>query len=316
MTKREHMPLDYDPRLDRRRPPAMPCVAVALGLIGLLVALVPVGAGVAMLIQQHSAAPVPTAAVLPSATPTLLPTTTPSATRTPTSTYTASPDAWGATGTALAQATASPTFTPSSTLDYCWFLTPSPTPSATLPYTPDAWQSTGTAIYVATQPYQSPTAPPPRELCLDVPTWTPSPAVTATLTPLALDALPLAAPTLTWTPLVLPIISPPPTWTAQPMQPVVQPAAQGQDAPTVREIIVTAPPAAPIVITSAPIVIEIPAQPITIVVTATPAPTETPSATPTNTATATETATETPTETPTNTTTPAPEITPEATEST
>jgi hypothetical protein len=311
MTKREHMPLDYDPRLDRRRPPAMPCLAIALGVIVLLVALVPLGWGVSMALSQRSSAPLPTMALLPSETVALLPSETPTPTRTPRPTSTPSPDSWGLTGTAILFATASPT------LDYCWWLTPSATPTATLMFTPDSWQATGTAIYLATYPYATPTQPPPRELCLDFPTWTP------TITPLPLNfglLLLTEEITPTVTPLVFPTVLPPATWTPEPAKP--QPVNAPPAAPVVKEIIVTSEPivltSAPIIITSPPVVIEPP--PVVIVITATPAPSATPSDTPTS--TPTETATPTPTDTdtstetatPTPTFTPTPEVTSESTE--
>jgi hypothetical protein len=85
-------------------------------------------------------------------------------------------DEWSATGTALYLQTVP------ATIDYCFWLTPTPTFTPTLPYTPDAWQATGTAIYEATFPPILPTNTPdvPRAWCNNIPSPTP------TLTPLSL----------------------------------------------------------------------------------------------------------------------------------
>lgn len=178
MTRREHQPLDYDPRLDRRQPPSLGCVGIVLALVLLAAALVPVAWGINFTLskqQRAASASIPTLAALPSITPT--------ATASPTALATVTLDDWSIYGTEIALATASPT------PDYCWFLTPSPTPLPTLPYTPDAWQLQGTAIFLTENPQPSPTALPPRELCTGIPTWTPTMEATATFTPWPLPQL-------------------------------------------------------------------------------------------------------------------------------
>lgn len=295
------MPLDYDPRLDRRQPPALGCVRIIIPLLILVAALVPLGWGVAQALQAAQPKPLPTLAALPSVTP-VPPTATPSLTSVPL--YTFTPDAWGMTGTALAYTTASPTPTATNTLDYCWWMTPAPTPTPTLPFTPDAWGATGTAVYLATNPYLTPTQPPPRELCGSYPTWTASP--TSNVIEVTREVSPE---------MELPVIDPPATWTFTPGPPAI--IRQGAAAVAAQNQIIVQTEgvaAQPVVITSAPIIILATAQ--IIVITATPTmtytntatasntPTDTPTATPTNTATYTETAT------PTNTATDTPTATP------
>src|SRR5690606_1335105 len=109
---------------------------------------------------------------------------------TPTDTVQPTPtlDEWEITGTALYFITQSPTITPtfsatpSPTMDYCWFLTPTLTPSNTpIPVTPDSWAMTGTHVFLAsttpTVPI-TPTQPPPRAWCDITPEQTPTPVVT------------------------------------------------------------------------------------------------------------------------------------------
>lgn len=265
------MPLGYEPRLDRKQQPENGCLKIVIPGFVLVVALVLMVWGISTALSQQQPETIPTIAVLPTTTAseraldTLSPTDTPVATTTP--------DSWGLTGTALLFAIASPT------MDYCYWLTPSATPTPTLPITPDEWGATGTALYLADHPYQSPTLEPPRELCLDFPTWT------ATLTPLALPVRPdIVEFTEEVTAEVspeseLPVITPPATWTPQPAPPVVQPPAQppAQPAPPVEQ--------PPVIVTQPPVVITAP--PVIIVITATLAPSTTPTltATPTNTAT-------------------------------
>lgn len=163
---------------------------------------------------------------------------------------TLTPDAWSATGTALAFATASPT------VDYCWWMTPTPRPTRVPILTPDAWSATGTAVYLTENPPTTPTSTPdaPRAWC-NVATATPQPSATAA--PL------LATATATNTPRLI-----------VPSAPTAAPVGGGGQ-------VVIPPTSAPIVVpTSAPIVL----------------PTLVPStATPSRTPTATQTATPTPT---------------------
>lgn len=99
MTKREHMPLDYDPRLDRRQPPPLGCVKV-VAVVGLLACvLITVAAGVSAH-MANQAEPLPTVAALPSPTPDeATPEITPDASATPMPS--ATPDAWSMTGGAV-----------------------------------------------------------------------------------------------------------------------------------------------------------------------------------------------------------------------
>lgn len=311
MTKREHHPIDYEPRLDRRQPEPLGCLKLIIPVFLLLGAVCAIAWGVSLAVAQNPPAPEPTRVQLPSetqaveSTDEVTITVTVGPTDTPSPTLTPSPDAWGLTGTAVLFATSSPT------LEYCWWLTPTPTPTETLPYTPDAWQSTGTAVYFATHPYQTATQPPPRELCTNFPTWTP------TLTPLPLLMLPDAEGTeevVTYGSVgTVPVpITPPPTWT-QVAPRVVQPSGGGETIIIERTVIVEPPP---VVITSPPIIITQPPIVITLPPEATKFPTmELPTLTSTFTPTPTETATDIPptfTETPTKTATPTetPTLTP------
>lgn len=166
MTRREHVPIDYDPKLDRRQAEPLGCVRILFVLVIFIVLVFLIVTGIAAATRKpNDVEAVPTVASLPTSTET--PTETPTLEASATPTATATLDDWSATGTALAMATISPTPTASATLDYCWWLTPTVTPTATLAFTPDAWQATGTAIYEATNPYMTPTPPPPRELCIE-----------------------------------------------------------------------------------------------------------------------------------------------------
>lgn len=162
----------YQPNLDRA--PAQPGGNCRGMVIWISVLAVFVCGGAFFLVTQITAnnAPAATPTVMPTESPTNEPTiATPTATPSPTL------DPWSATGTALVFQTASPTFTPTATVDYCWYLTPSPTPSPTLSYTPDHWQATGTAVYFLTNTpteYAPPTQPPPRAWC----DYTPEPTNT------------------------------------------------------------------------------------------------------------------------------------------
>jgi hypothetical protein len=233
---------------------------------------------------------------------TQIPTSTPPATAT--NPATATVDSWGATGTALALITASPT------LDYCWFLTPSPTPSNTpLPVTPDAWAATGTAIALETgTPTHTPpaTQAPPRAWCDYVS------QATATLTPLAIPRRPGSQAAEATDELTEE--ANPPLYLEQPLRSSPTRTAHPTSTPLPPLILNTsAPPSAgqppatslpPIQLnTSVPVV-----QTIVVIVTATPVaqnPTATRTASPTNTpsATATHTATTTATNTPSATAT-------------
>ncbi len=285
MTKREHLPIDYDSTPDLRQRPTLGCLRSLMSGVGLLAALGFIAFGIYLALPKPKSAEtvIPTLAALPSLTSTA----TSYASLMPTATNT--PDAWGATGTALANATVSPTPTASATLDYCYWLTPTSTPSPTAANTPDAWGATGTAVYAATNPPQSPTPEPPRELCVERPqvtaTWTPFPFPQLSgfgglsgLSTLAASATATRAP-ITWTP-----------------SPVPQQSNSGA-AP--------APAGPPVVVTSPPVIVQVTSiviqqQPIIITATRRP-PTLTPSATITSTPkiTLSPTQTETPTATPT-----------------
>ncbi len=320
MAKREHVGAGYEPLLDRRQSEGFGCGKLFFLVLLLVAILAALYFGVTSFIEaQNTEDPLPpTLAQLPSASPTFTPSSTP--TRMP---FTVTPDSWGATGTAIFLGTQPPT------LDYCWWLTPSPTFTPTLPYTPDAWQATGTAVYMATNPAVSPTSPPPRELCTDYQPFT------ATITPLpryrgedaeggvksSMDFGP--TPTFTMPPAIE-------TYFVTSMAPSPTPyiVIQQVEVPVevIREVPVEIPVEVPvqIILTSPPQIIE---QPIyvelppiiitaTLTNTLTPTMTWTPSATFTVTpsATATLTLTHTPSPTSTYTTTATPTPTPTETE--
>lgn len=304
------VPPGYQPDLDRLPPATNQGCGRLVGFV--LLGIIVLGAivlGVYGYISNATASPIPPtrtselALIIP---PTEAPLT---------------PDGWAMTGTAVYLATVTPT------LDYCWFLTPSPTPSPTsVPLTPDAWGLTGTAVYLQTGTPTAtplPTLAPPRAWCdLQTPTLTPLPlgrlgtreAVTTTI------------PTSTLFPTLPPTAARP---AAQ--APVAQPdTGSGSSNPVVQQppnIVVQTQPVI-VVVTATPqptgIPTATPTMPTatltatasaTATVTATQSPTmapETPTATSsaTATATATETATETPTTTPTATPTENPTLTP------
>lgn len=305
--------MSVDPTLDRRIPAPMGCVRVAVGFVLLLLAFVPIAFGASSLVQLAQPTPTPTptaigtnASIAVDFSELIVPTELP--TETPTNTHTFTPDAWESTGTAFVRLTPTrtptqtrtptitPTLTASATLIYCWWLTPSPTPSPTWMYTPDSWGATGTAVYLATHPYQTPTAPPPRELCVELPTLIPS----ATLTPFPLPTIAQTMPTNTITPTATPtstpvvitvvhtvvhtrvvIDSPPPMVITSPPQMIEQPPMVITSPPAV--IIITAvmptlePTATLAEITDEPT----PTPTFTETLTSTPTPTETPTPTPT-----------------------------------
>jgi hypothetical protein len=208
-------------------------------------------------------------------------------------------DDWSLTGTAMALATSSPT------LDYCYFLTPSPVPSSTpLPITPDAWALTGTAFKLATGTPTGtplPTQAPPRAWC-DFATADPGATAAATAAaPLVMTATPTSSPAPTLEP------------TNTPRPPTDQPAAPRQSAP------VQQAPAQPVIVvqTQVQVVVQtsVVIQPEVRIITATPLPpTSTLTPSPTATVTLTPTLTETPTATATATETPTETATPTATE--
>ncbi len=145
---------------------------VLLG-VGVLLMVGMVWIGVAML--GSTSAP----AVTPTVAPALLVSVEFEATVTPT----ASPDAWSATGTAVAFITAT------ATLDYCWWLTPTPTITPTPSASPDAWSATGTAVYLVENPPRTPTSTPdvPRVWCNDIPPSATPTLVRPTRTPAPTD---------------------------------------------------------------------------------------------------------------------------------
>ena len=214
------------------------------------------------------------------------------ATQTPTAIPTL--DEWSATGTALFFATAQVT----PTIDYCWFLTPSPVPSSTpLPITPDAWALQGTQIALSTGTptfTPVPTQAPPRAWCdLQTPIFTPA------FTPFPLSTVDPMMVTVTTTLTAQPTHTPalPATATYFPPIQEVQPTAQQQYIPPAQSQYVPPAPAPVIIVqTAAPIQ-------ITVIKVVTAVPSKTPLPTATSTATASATPTSTPTETPTATAT-------------
>jgi hypothetical protein len=284
-----HMPeLDRIPHSNRA---GCGRIAGLLVLFGLIL-IVSVFIAARVLGEQSSEAPALTVEAI-TRPPTMIYEATEEITEAP---ATPTPDAWDLTGTAIRLATQTPT------LDYCWWLTPSPTATTTpvrIDVTPDAWDLTGTAIKLATgTPTATLTAthPPPRAWC---------DFVTPTLTPLPLisrfgpsevtdEALPpgvqyLISPTLA------------PTNTATPRPPTTYPPIQlATSAPPAAPVVPTAIPPIPATIIPPQLTIQPPPTTI-IIVTATLTPTETATLTQTASATPTPTDTETPTATPTET---------------
>lgn len=268
----------YQVDLDRIPPtPGTGCGRLLLLIIlgvGIIAALC---WGVVTAINAASPKVMPTPAALPThatGTPTLTPTDVPTL------------DEWDITGTALFFATLQAT----PTMDWCWYLTPSPVPSNTpVPVTPDAWSLQGTQIALSTgTPTETPlpTQPPPRAWC-DL--------QTATFTPYPLPSIDPSMVTATQISTVGPTRTPAPPATATYFPAIQQVQPQQQYVPPAQQYVPPAP-AAPVIIvhTSAPVI-------VTVVKVVTPVPSRTPTATSTATATATETATATPTETPTAT---------------
>lgn len=284
------LPSGYQPDLDRLPPGGGTGCRRLLMLIGIGAAVIfALGYGVVSFVNASRK---PSVEVLPSPTVT----ETPDATSTPTPSPTL--DDWSATGTALVEATASSTFTPTATADYCAWLTPTATYTPTLIHTPDAWSATGTAVYLATNPPNATPQPQPttpRSWCDSIPP-------TATITPLSLNKRVLSTPTPapTLTPTNRPLsggsnggIHLPPT--------SVPPVAPPTDLPP----IVLPPTLLPF---PTAVKTKKPTRTPTATITNTPTPTDTASATytPSLTYTPTETATSTPTPTETATNTPTP----------
>lgn len=278
------LPSGYQPDLDRLPPGGgMGCRRLLMLIGGGFAAIAFIGF---VVVSVVNGARQPSIEVLPSPTAT----ETPDATSTPTPSPTL--DDWSATGTALVEATASSTFTPTATADYCAWLTPTATYTPTLIHTPDNWSATGTAVYLATNPPPATPQPQPttpRSWCDDVPT--------ATITPLALPRRTLSTPT------------PEPTSTVTP-----RPMNGGGNSAGIHLPPTNVPPVAPPT-DLPPIVLPPTLLPFPTAVN-TKKPTRTPTETATNTPTATATAsatytpsatwtaTSTPTETATNTPTP------------
>lgn len=164
------IPADYQVDLDRL--PAQPATGCT-GLVMVFGVVISILAGGFMLLTSNAA---------PAALPTASITTTQAATQPPTL------DSWDMTGTAIANATASPT------VDYCFWLTPTTTPLPTVE-TVDAWGATGTAVYLATHPHQTATPTPdfPKAWCNNRPT------LTATLTQERIGTQSTETPTPTFT---------------------------------------------------------------------------------------------------------------------
>lgn len=266
--------IDYD-----RQPPGsggMSCFGLLWRIGALIATLAGVCAGVIWVVSL---------ALQPAAASAVTPTIESTITEDPndaTATAPATLDDWSATGTAMLYATASATFTPTATVDYCGWLTPTATHTPTLIYTPDEWALTGTAVFYLTStattvPEPSPTTP--RSWC-DYEKATPTrelvrPQVTlATPTPQPPTASPtntprFAFPTANGAGPALPATSLPPIIVPTDLPPIILPPTD-------------MPPTA----------------------TNTRKPTKTASHTPTATATVTETATSTATPTETATSTP------------
>lgn len=285
------VPPGYQPNLDRL--PAQPASGCRGFLITIsLLAVVLCGGGF-LIVNHINALNAP--AVTPTPQPTFTPTDEPTiapATATPTL------DPWSLTGTALINQTASPTFTPTPTMDYCWYLTPTPTPSPTLSYTPDEWALKGTEVFYLTStptPRLDPTRAPPRSWCDYTPEATPT-----RFEILSAIETQAAKPTFTVTPTGTPRYAFPTVDTSGPSG-----AGSGGSG--------SVPGLPP---TAAPPVIVVPTLPLPTIAktkrptrTPTATITESPTPTETHTATYTPTVTETPTDTPTLTITPSETIT-------
>jgi hypothetical protein len=290
-----YAPPGYQVELDRLPPTGSSgCKRVAIMLIALIAIIGALCGGITAFVSATGDSTTPTP-VQPSELP---------SENTPTALPSPVIDDWSATGTALFFVIEE--ITP--TMDYCWFLTPSPMPSNTpLPVTPDEWALWGTQIAISTGTptfTPAPTQPPPRAWC-DVQTATLTPSVVPTIDPSSIAITP------TQTPTVLPTRTPAPPPTATPF-PAIQEAQPQQAAPYQPPQQPYVPPAQPtpmpviIIQTSAPVVVTVvkvitavPTATHTATATATETLTSTPTATATHTATATatETLTSTPTET-------------------
>jgi hypothetical protein len=297
--------MNHDP-LANKYPASRPNTSRLVMIFGLLF-MCPLVLCIGFFITNSSRAQaLPTPTVEPSATATM--TMLPTATLPPSAT----PNLEQIMLTANAMATSSPTPTSSPTMDYCWFLTPSPQPSATpIIVTPDQWQLRATAELMLTgTPTSTPTATtaPALALCDQVfmQTLQPQPAMTVEVDSTeeiiygGIGTLPPA--------------EAPPTWTPEAAAPVEAAAQSGGGSRVeyrTEYVYITAQPDRPQVIylTAPPVQVQVP-----VIVTATYTPSQTPSATPTATFTATATLTETPSATPTATETATEPPTPTATE--
>lgn len=267
----------YDPLIESRPPQSGGCRKFLVWTGGLFLICSLVTWGVVWFIQSRT-----TAVIEPTVRPQQI-----DLSSTPAPTHTL--DSWSATGTALIfqEATA--------TLDYCWFLTPSPTPSAIPLFTPDPWQATGTAIWVQENPptpYIEPSPTTPRSWCdVQPPTQNPRGLIFLTSTGTAIPLFTVsAAPTHT------------------PRQ-----VSGGQSQPTPAPIVIQPTDAPPVIIPTLPPPTAVntkkpkktktatPLPSATFTETSTDSPSLTPTFTETLTATPTPTLTETPTFTPTET---------------
>jgi hypothetical protein len=290
------VPPGYNPSLDRLPPrSAGGCSGtVVLAVSGLLVIVV----GMLMIVRSMLPSPAPIVSQLPI---TEIPTETATL-------ITSTPDAWSATGTALYNATITPT------VDYCWWLTPTATSTVTPEFTPDAWSATGTAVYYATNPAKEATATPdaPQAWCDHIPTLTP------TFTPLSIDGFeknltPMPTQTATvavaagQTPAVFPTVYVPPD-PNQPVEPIVTSSVPYTAPSLTPDLMVLPTQIAPTPTATETFSMQLQTR------TFTPMPTATFTSTWTPSQTATETATSTPTLTLTATATWTPTLTVTATD--
>lgn len=281
-------------QIDLDRIPHTPGTGCGRLLMLLLLGIGIIGAlcwGIVSVINASHPQVMPTPAALPThatGTPTLTPTDAPTL------------DEWAVTGTALFFATLQAT----PTMDWCWYLTPSPIPSNTpMPVTPDAWALQGTQIALSTgTPTETPlpTQPPPRAWCdLQTATFTPYPLPSVDPSMVTPSPVPTIGPTRTPAPLPTATYFP----AIQPVQPQQQyvPPAQQYSAPAPAAPVIIVHTAAPVQITVIKVVTAVPSRTPTATATETPTstPTETPTSTATETPTATLTSTPTATDTPT-----------------
>lgn len=317
----EHVSDDYEVENDLIPSPAAN-LRMIMTMIGIGLALCGGVCGIAFFALQRTIAQPSIVTIEPSVAFSATPTPTDTVVFLPTSTLPPSPtlNITEVLATYYAMATATPTSTPSPTIDYCWFLTPTGEPTSTpIVVTPDGAQLRATAEAALTgtpTPTPTSTAPPPLALCdqmfvmtLNAPSQTTQvlesemtvdPSVTDEIVYGAIGTLPPITPPATWTPLPQVVVEQPPRVEYRTEYVYVT-----SEPPRPQTVVITAPPVqiqVPVIVTATFTITP------TASLTPSPTPTETPSSTPTLTETPSATPTATPSETPT--TDPTPTFTP------